>query len=308
MKSIIKILIIVPVVLFQSGYAALQPPVFMETALKKIKNFLPSFLFSTVSDKSSLTITHPLQRSAMIAHMKVIRELKMRFNKIEDTISPGNVPIFIPTLNQRKLTQTEAYLARYQSEIDLKFGIQLEENKSLIAKIIEQEKQLSDTYYFFYHAHKKELMILHDFIKVLHSYMYLITPRLDFTFMRFKHSMSLPYKNVYEYLDAQSPIDDSNDITRGHMASVNVALFGNHLYYGECTFDYFLADKNASMISLYTYLQSIFNHYGFSTRYLSELTDLTCFLDSPTGNLLQICIPHSMVDDLVYLARPYGMP
>jgi hypothetical protein len=172
--------------------------------------------------------------------------------------------------------------------------------------VIEQEKELANTHYFFYHACRKELTILYDFIKLLNSYMYVVFPRIDFTCMRFKPTLMLPYKNVNEYLNANPFINDCAEPTRSQMLSVNLALFGSHEWTGECTFHYFFSDHSCGGNTIKERLEPIFSHYGFNSKYLDELANLTSYLVSAGGNLFQICIPHDMVDDLVYLSQPCG--
>lgn len=240
-----------------------------------------------------------------IGHIHLIQELKDHFGKTHT--STGAIPV--ATNNEQRLTQTETYLKKYRSGIDHAFSSRsLEKHKALIDQIIQREKELSATHYFFYHAHNRQLIILQDFIKLLHSYLNILSPRRDFTFLRFKGVLDLPYKNVNEYLDAHDYINDHDALTMSQMISVNVALFGNHCLEGESTFSYFLGNNSISWASLHDRLEPIFEYYKFDTKYLTELTGLAEYLASSTGNLLQICIPHAMVDDVVYLSQPLGRP
>lgn len=258
--------------------------------------------------------------TSIITHIELLHELKLKFKLVRvKPASPEVLPIPDPAASaDSKLTQTEAYLARYKSEVESAFGAShwggittssLKKYETLIDQIISKEKELSHTHYMFYHAHTKELIILQDFIKQLHSYIKLIGPRFDFACMRHKDIHAIPYKNVNEYLDAHAySIHDHDELTRTQMISVNLALFGNHNSWGECTFRYFLNNTSISGAALYDRLSPIFSHYNFDTKYLGELTSLSSYLTSPTGNLLQICIPQDMVNDLVYLSVPFGKP
>ncbi len=250
------------------------------------------------------------EHAAFLAHIKLIQELKQRFNKRDNhTNRPSR---------SAKLSQTEAYLERYATEIQNAFNYydwetRLHEDKikthsDLIESIITKEKELADTHFCFYHAHNKDYIILQDFIKLLTSYMQLIGPRQDFSCMRLKDIHTIPFKNVNEYLDKHTEIYDHDELTRSRMISVNLSLFGNHYNFGECTFGYFLTNTSVCWISLYNRLEPIFEHYQLDKKYISELTDLTSYLTSATGNILQICIPHDKVDELVYLSKACGPP
>ncbi len=317
--------------IFETAYAALPIPAFIMSISEAVKSHFAKHhsVATDIKTKPSLEIedlgavsvkdlfkdknttvdtAYITIRYSIITHIKLVQEIKERFNirtkdktKTPDETSTEETP-------KKKLTQTEVYLNRYQTGINSAFGSNIKTYKGLIDNIIEQERKLSDTHYFFYHAHDKELIILHDFIKLLHSYMNLIGPRLDFTFMRFKNTPALSCKNVNEYLDTHLDIYDHDLVTRSQMISVNLSLFGNHGNMGECTFNYFLNNMSISSIGLYKRLEPIFSHYKFDSKYLSELIDLTAHLASPTGNLLQICVPKDMVDDLAYLSQPYGKP
>lgn len=301
MNQILKILCIVHFGIFQTAHAMVPIPAFLKDPIETVKAY-----FYHKENATSSFDADP-KAHLLMAHIHVLQELKNKFNALKEKNELNN-SIRQQTVTEKKLTQTEAYLKKYQYGVVSKFSKATKKYKTLIESIIEREKELSETHYFFYHAHDKKLIILHDFIKLLDTYMQLIAPRLNFTCMRFKNTLTLPYQNVDEYLDDNSNIHDHNSFTTSQMISVNLALFGNHTDSGECTFRYFLDNTSMSGVNLKERLSPIFSHYGFNTKFLTELTELSSYLTSPTGNLLQICIPHDMVDDLVYLSRPFGKP
>ncbi len=287
----------------------------------KIENFSVKNILKTKCTIKLVKIsTFISKHTPFVTHMQLLQELKERFRALQEQIESNELLTDSPAADV-PLTQTEAYLKHYKSEIDSVFGSrscwvggcwtytnELETHKELIDQVIAKEKELCKTHYFFYHAHRKDYIILQDFIKLLNGYMNLICPRSDFACMRIKDIHAIPYKNVNEYLDAHTSINDDNELTRSQMISVNLSLFGSHFCGGECTFSYFLENSSISWASLHERLSPIFTHYNFDTKYLKELTDLKSYLDSSTGNLLQICIPHDMVDDLVYLSEAWGKP
>ncbi len=278
----------------------------------KPKDVLAAIKATKTDDISTDDISMIPEHTIFTAHISLLQEIKGLSYKVREFTQKDRVA----TTHDAKLTQTEAYIERYTKEISNAFSnpFDYSENmikkyKHLINEVMIKERELADTHYFFYHAHDKNFIILQDFIKLLTSYMQLIVPRSDFSCMRLKGMHTIPYKNVNEYLDAHPSIHDHIEPTRNHMISVNLSIFGNHdLISGwECTFDYFVKNKSLDS-NLRKRLEAIFEHYALDKKYIDELTDLTCYLISPTGNLLQICIPHDMVDDLVYLSHPLGRP
>ncbi len=273
-----------------------------------VKDLLKTKSTITVNSSSKITSEH----GSFVAHMQLLQELKARIGELQEKTKSH----VISPVTDVKLTQTEAYLKYYQREVNRTFRKDyypekpIEKYKDLIDQIISKEKELSNTHYFFYHAHDRELIILHDFMKLLHTYMQLIGPRLDFTCIRLKGLTQIPYKNVDEFLDAHTYFHNYDQPIQSYMLSVNLALFGSHTNIKgcECTFEYFFNNRSMFSSGLLNRLSEVFSHYGLDKKYIPELIDLTSHLTSPTGNLLQICIPHDMVDDLVYLAKPGGMP
>lgn len=238
--------------------------------------------------------------SPFLVHLQMLQELKARLNPITINASLKKIE---PTL-----TQTQAYLQVYKQEVKDTFDADLNTHKVLIDTVMAKEQELSKTHYAFYHAHNRAFIILQDFMKLLHEYLRIIKVS-DFVPLRLKNVHAVAGVNNAEgYLDAHSDIDDHDEKTRSHMICVNLSLFGNHDSLGECTFYYFISDKSISHASLSDRLKPIFSHYGFNESYIAQLTHLITYLESSTGNLLQIFIPHDMVDDLLYLSRPIGIP
>lgn len=273
--------------------------------MKIMKPVLKLFIFLAVTQGSGYALSFPIkidqEISPFIAHVHMLQELKERFNKITTdlTASTNN--------SKKRLTQTEAYLSVYQDEVNNSFGDYLDKYKDVITSVIAKEQHFAETHYVFYHAHDIQLIILQDFMRLLDEYLRLIKVRSDFISLRLKDVHKTSYKNAQEYITMNSYIDDHDTETQSQMISVNLSLFGNHLDKGECTFAYFLYNRSIS-VCIEDRLKAIFIHYNFPEKYIDDLIDLAPLLNTTKGSLLQIFVPHDMVNNLLYLSKPYGKP
>jgi len=238
----------------------------------------------------------------LVIHAQMLQELKISWAHSEKPAES------LPLDKKSRYTQSEAYLSVYKPAIENLYGEKIKKHQPLIDQILAKEKELSDTHYVFYHAHEKELMVLHDFLKEVRSYLALVPKHPYFTFLR-SHKNQIPeLKNANNYLDSNTDIDDWKEAYRGHMLSVNLSLFGNHEFYDSCTIYYFFKNKSLYKGGLSKRLTTVVEQYGFDQKYIKEILALTDHLASETGNLLQIFIPKTDVDQLVYLAHPGGSP
>src|SRR5579872_1817307 len=98
----------------------------------------------------------------IITHIRLLHELQQRFrsnNNIQITSEDAGEQHIVhsfPTASGTdvKLTQTEAYLARYPSVQSSFYNAT--KHQDLIDRIIAQEKKLMDSHCVFYHAHTRE--------------------------------------------------------------------------------------------------------------------------------------------------------
>jgi hypothetical protein len=255
---------------------------------------------------SYLFLLEAEQAAPLLQHVALIHELKQKF---APKPAPRSVPIAqVPT-------QTEAYLSRFQNEVNERWnnswhGDFLTKHHNLITTALQREKEFSESHYALYHAHRNHLKIVQDVIKKLHMYLTLV-PLQDFTFMRMKKLQTAHEKDVNEYIKKQSfgGAFDHQDFVRAQMISVNLSLFGNRNSPGECTFDYFV-DNNSQAYILKDILRDLLSPFGFGHAFVEtivhELWQIS--LSSPTGILHQIFIPKELIDKVVYLSEPCGIP
>jgi hypothetical protein len=93
--------------------------------------------------------------------------------------------------------------------------------------------------------------------------------------------------------------------------SLNIAFFGNISYKGEyeATYDYFLKNYSYGNIEIKDKLQEIFEKFNFSQTFIDKIIDTyNNHMKKTEGQLLQIFIHKSIVDNYLYISKPVGLP
>src|SRR5690606_24295632 len=91
------------------------------------------------------------------------------------------------------------------------------------------------------------------------------------------------------------------------LLSVNLALFGNVGFPGECTWDYFLEDKGHRIPKREDY-EVMMKNFGFTTRYIDEIMSLVDVYSTKENTVIQVLIPKEKIDEIGYLAWVKGIP
>jgi len=233
----------------------------------------------------------------LVNHCKLLRELKSRL--VASTIE---LPI------SQTITQTEAYLKRYESLIKAQWEHWLAVKDSSIQQLLEREKRFAPTHYVLYHAHNRDLIIFHDFLKEFYSYLDLENHPEHFVFMRSRELGQINHANANSYLDENADPNDCFDYVAAQMMAVNLSLYGNHFWPGECSFDYWISNRSARAPWIRSCFAGLWTHYNLPESYLDELMQLQSYLNEASGSLVQIMIPKDRLDDVAYLCHAFGSP
>jgi hypothetical protein len=250
------------------------------------------------------------------------------------------------------LTQTEAYLSvpELRSLVEETYNYYapnaLEINKSLIEQVIDQEVNLFEDYYVFYHGQLKNFILLYDIIKEIDAWLkdhqtdspfiHLRTPDKIYDISQEKLTAIL-----WKYLaggvttDMQYPLShlllSANLSLFGATGSMNwsfrnffvmpkiswvlrlIATLQSALSWdprsSSSSFYYFLASSNITH-PCDTLLKEFFKNWHFDTSYIEQAKELFKPVANSTknGNLLQIFVPKDKVNEYVYLSYPLGQP
>ncbi len=188
---------------------------------------------------------------------------------------------------------------------------------TIVKQVLQREEELlTQNYAVFYHAQKREFMLLQDLIALLVKILHKKAVN-NFVFMRAPGNDD-PYNNVIRFLKDKPYFHDSQEEIRKILLSVNPCLFGNISGQDNglsCTFGFFLQSDNVNNTDFERLIKQIFAHFNVEHCYtrheqhIKKLLSLLTLSDpQSTGLLLQIFVPPNLVDQIAYRAWPGGMP
>lgn len=249
-----------------------------------------------------LVSAKPNQRPlhSIVSHVSILQELKERFAKKEPQ------SFFAREIN----TATESHLKIMKDAWGVK-DAQVKHSK-LMSRVIEKEKEFSDTHYAVYHGQRAEHYILQDFLKQLYQLISIHAPLKDFEFLR-PWDRAMEQVSANRYIDNHERINgtiwnDHSEQLRKDMMCANLALFGNITNGGECTWSYFTNNVNVNPANIEDILKSIFSEFNLNESYIPKILELFKKISIESGLLQQVLIPREKIDECVYLAEPMGTP
>lgn len=267
------------------------------------------FVLPVLFINSTFVNAEHVSASQLVKHIQVLREIKQKNNT-----STPSLQDHIVAPASWKMTQTDAHMSVYGAQIKEIWPTELKKHEALINTIIKNEKILNDSHYVFYHAQMSYFRVLQDLIKYLHEFIAIHPEYKDFNFMR-AWSAGLDQVNIPEFMQdlAKHPWGWwGADALAKNMICVNLSLFGNLDYKTwdrwECTFTYFLDNKNVCPPTLEKTFQDLFDELGVQNKYIPQLLKLAHEFATKEGSLFQIFIPKDIVDSYAYLANVGTMP
>lgn len=207
-------------------------------------------------------------------------------------------------------SQAQLQLPSIRKQIERSFGDKVVPYFDIVSSAIVREAELKKTHYVFYHAAPSIVTILSD----LYTQLYFNThpaekmPEDDtFRFLRFQgESKDMKVSDfLAKEMKMNGLIDDSGALA-AYLLSVNLALFGNVGSRTECTWHWFV--NNERSVPKPDLCKAIMQQFGLSDKYVDDIMKLDDIIVTKEATLLQICIPHEIVDEIVYLAWIRGVP
>ncbi|HEV2601499.1 MAG TPA: ankyrin repeat domain-containing protein [Candidatus Babeliales bacterium] len=244
-----------------------------------------------------------------------VQKAQKRLQRLKKQVQPSTPK---QALTPEGVAATEMFLQEpdYCPQIKEKWFPELVKHGDAIKKMLENEKRYEDTYFVFYHAQQTENRLVVEFLRNLYEFETKKKLRPDFEFLRLWKDGS-DYKDVNSYLDSfgiPNPftvgvgnLNDNRADIRGLLLAVNPVLFGNFNYSGECTFQYFLANRSIANF-IREALGAIFSQYKFEENLAHKLIDINKNFPAKTGDIIQIFIPKHLVNTYAYLCRAWGAP
>lgn len=185
---------------------------------------------------------------------------------------------------------------------------------NLVTAIINKEAAFKNNYCVFYQATSNRWRVPQDIYKQLYIHYKKPGSQLeDFEFVRFAGAKSI---DVQEFLTTKieelGGVDDNRPEIRDVVMSVNLYLFGNVGFPGECTWNYFLENKSHRWpvaTNYYDVIKAFDVTYNIETL-AQEALKLSEMLDkaAPEQTIFQFFVPNKIVDNVAYLSWLLGFP
>lgn len=183
-----------------------------------------------------------------------------------------------------------------------------------VAAVLNKEVEFKNSHYAFYQGTNNEWRVPQDLYKKLYIHYKKPGSQLsDFAFVRFSNIKSIKAQDfLQENIAEWGGVNDNAGEVRDVVMSVNLALFGNVGFPGECTWNYFIEAKSHRWPLANNYYE-VLNAFDVTydiealakeAQVLSEmLVDA-----SSEQTLLQFFVPQNIVDDVAYVAWILGFP
>lgn len=233
-------------------------------------------------------------------------------------------------------TQSQAQLSVQKIQQKLLQEEGLVENRRIIDRVFERERQYKDGYYVFYTAVPR-MHLLQDVTRKLYKLVvgnegtlkekafqfirYLYKDHNKFNLsnnheVRFEVAKMIKYPDIKQLLEDEMRkhgiIDDHLPLLKGILISANCALFGNIGSTGESTWNFFVntqpwAWKQEKLEKrLYLILSSFGIPSADQKQFINELIALNEAV-APVNDLFQIFIPKKKVDRIGYASWRLGL-
>jgi hypothetical protein len=185
--------------------------------------------------------------------------------------------------------------------------------EKIINEAIIKEDEMSKKYYVFYHGQKREFLLFYDLLSLFFK-LYYKKELKDFFMLRIPDNNKELYDNITIFWEKNKEIFD-NGIGDHHknmreaLLSVTPTLLNGKI--GESALDFFFQHNNPEGDS--SIIRDIFKCFDIESlfiKYENKLEEvIKCLIKNEpngTGVLLQIFIPCTEVDNIVYDAAPGG--
>ena len=225
-----------------------------------------------------------------------------------DDIDNRPLVTIITSEKSDRFTQTEAhlYLAKIRRLIAKNYRV--EEYLNVISTVVAKEAKYKNTHYAFYNTTSNMWRLAQDLYTRLYAYQHPGAKAEDFKFLRFDNeSINATAKGFLVNELKEKGLVDDNTSTAAIMLSVNLSLFGNVGFPGECSWQYFVKPAGHREPRRETY-EKMMDQFGFSHKYIDEIMSLVKIYDTDEDTIVQIFVPINKVDEIGYVAWVKGIP
>ena len=135
----------------------------------------------------------------LVKHLDLLRELK--------TTIVDKYDVQVAHAKKSKLdapTDIHSNISCLKTNIDSQWGSFLSKNRKIVDSILDREREHIDDYYVFYHAQRKELRIIQDFLREVYEYFQVTQSLKSFHFLRFWQDIPTTV-DANKFLDEHDP-------------------------------------------------------------------------------------------------------
>jgi hypothetical protein len=223
-------------------------------------------------------------------------------------VRPLEEVITTPDSKPNRFTQTEAHLYLPAVRKLITKHYKVEPYLNIVSQAIVNEAKHRNTHYAFYNTTSNMWRVAQDLDTLLFARFHPGVDSSQFKFLRFNNEFinSTAQGFLVNELKQKGLVDD-NTATGMILLSVNLSLFGNVGFPGECSWEYFVNPQGHKSPWRELY-ENMMNKYGLTHKYIDELMKLTDIYDTEEDTILQVFIPKNKVDEIGYLAWVKGIP
>lgn len=226
-----------------------------------------------------------------------------------DDINVQPIEAIIESKASDRFTQTEAHLFLPKIRDLIEKEYEVEKYLNIISAVIANEATFKDTHYAFYNTTPNMWRLAQDLYTRLYAYEHPLSVKAGgFKFLRFDiEAVEITAQDfLLKELKEKGLVDD-NTATGAIMLSVNLSLFGNVGFPGECSWQYFVKPQGHKTPSRELYA-NMMDQFGLTHKYIDEIMSLFKIYDTEEDTIIQVLVPKEKVDEIGYLAWVKGIP
>lgn len=191
------------------------------------------------------------------------------------------------------------------------------EYQPMLETMKDRAQQYTATHYELYHSHTYPFKFLVDIITTLQSYL-TATNYKNFFFFRFPHHRYSHCSTVHDFFSKMVqegsiffrwnyPFDKLNAM-RDLLLSVNFSPLDHASRApGESSLAYYQLNWN-QLLDLHPLIKQYQAIFNLTQPLVDEIIEHIQSVQAPSSHLYQIFIPHQIIDKVVYISRPFGVP
>ena len=225
-----------------------------------------------------------------------------------DNIATPSLQTVVASKEADKFTQTEALLNLANIRELITKNYKVEPYLDTVSTVIANEARYRNTHYAFYNTTSNMWRLSQDLYTRLYARFNPEKVKKGFTFLRFNdESVDTSAQGfLVNELKTKGLVDDNTD-TKFIMLSVNLSLFGNVGFPGECSWEYFVNPQNHAKPIRVIY-ENMMKKFGLTDKYIDQLMALAEIYDTKEDTIIQVLVPKNKIDQIGYLAWVKGIP